>query len=296
MSSSVTIGISGAAPDTDSVRAMEAALIAAGATPYSLHDHAARCATTDLSKLDAVVFMGNDYDIDPSTYIERYPEGDPRRCIHSATKSEYSTPQSKARCEYENRLMHMALDAKLPILCVCGGMQRLNVLCGGTLHQHVPDMVGHDKLWQSRHGVAPNVGSIPIIIPGGTRLSMIASEIHMNFARDVTDDCPKVIMENSLRHQSIDIVGKGLRVCSMSDVVRKKDGTADYLIEAVEAEPQGPYAQQFLLGVQWHPEFSASPIGAYIIKHLIAAAQEFAGARGQGLVTSGSEEKQSTLP
>lgn len=276
----VTIGVSGARPDSDSMRAMIASLESAGITPYCLYDHGLRCVNTDLSRMDALIFMGNDYDIDPSAYIERYPEGDPRRCIHAQTKSEHSTPQSKARGDYENALMQKALKAGVPILGICGGMQRLNVLCGGTLHQHIPDMVGHDRHWQSRHGIAPNIGSIPILIPSGTKLSQIARDIRMDFTIDMSEDCDKVIMENSLRHQSIDIVGKDLRVCSMSDVVRRPDGTSDYLIEAIEADPDGAYAQQFLLGVQWHPEFSASPIGGRIIHHLILAAQAFALSRG----------------
>lgn len=276
----VTIGVSGARPDSDSMRAMIAQLEAAGITPYCLYDHGLRCVKTDQARMDALIFMGNDYDIDPTSYIDRYPEGDPRRCIHAQTKSECSTPESKARGDYENALMRGALEAGIPILGICGGMQRLNVLCGGTLHQHIPDMVGHDRHWQSRHGIAPNVGSIPILIPAGTRLAAIASSIQMNFTRDMPSECDKVIMENSLRHQSIDIVGSGLRVCSMSDVVRKPDGTSDYLIEAIEAAPDGPYANQFLLGVQWHPEFSASPIGEHIIQHLIKAAQAYAATRG----------------
>jgi putative glutamine amidotransferase len=277
----VTIGVSGARPDTDSMRAIIARLEAEGLTPYCLYEHGMRCVQSDASKLDAIIFMGNDYDIDPQTYIERYAEGDPRRCVHPKTKSECSTPESHARAQYENALMKAALERGIPLLGICGGMQRLNVLCGGTLHQHIPDIVGHDRHWQSRHGISPEVGSIPVIIPSGTKLAMIARDIQMDFTINDGQECDKVIMENSLRHQSIDQVGSGLRICSMSDATDpRKGGQPCYLVEAIEADPEGPYASQFLLGVQWHPEFSASPIGARIFAHLIAAARDYARTRG----------------
>lgn len=276
VSNYVTIGVSGARPDSHSMCAMIGVLEAAGITPHCLYDHGIRCVDSDLARMDALIFMGNDYDIDPTAYIHRYAKDDPRACIHAETKSERASAESCARGKYEDALMQKALKAGVPILGICGGMQRLNVLCGGTLHQHIPDMVGHDRHWQSRHGIAPNVGSISIQIPAGTLLSKIASDRSTD---GISNDCTQVIMENSLRHQSVDMLGDGLRICSISDV-EFKDGSSAHLVEAIEATPGGPYAQQFLLGVQWHPEFSASFLGERIIKHLILAAQDFAGARG----------------
>src|SRR3972149_1732893 len=37
-----------------------------------------------------------------------------------------------------------ALDRTLPVLAVCRGMQLLNVVHGGGLHQHLPELVGHE--------------------------------------------------------------------------------------------------------------------------------------------------------
>jgi putative glutamine amidotransferase len=269
----LVIGISGTERTSKSVCAMMSVVEKAKAKPLFLGEHGSRSAKTDIEKIDAVIFMGNDFDIDPSSYIERYPQGHKKRKIHPATKSESSTPTGKARALYEEEMIRLALKKKLPMLGICGGMQRINIICGGTLHQHVPDLVGHDKLQQSAHGIDPCIPVRPVVISPGTRLSMIARDIKMSFVSS-DYDCPTVIMENSLRHQSIDIVGKGLRVCSLSDTVRRIDGTTGYLIEAIEADPKGAYGDQFLLGVQWHPEFGASMIGEHIIRHLIEAARK----------------------
>ena len=136
-------------------------------------------------------------------------------------------------------------------------------------------MVGDDRLMQRKSGTCPTQPVVPIVIPHGTKLAMIANTITMTFVKSGERDCPLVLMENSLHHQSIDMVGSGLRVCSMSDVVRKKDGTTGYIIKGIEADPAGKYHSQFVLGVQWHPEFGASPIGDKITQHLVQAAQEY---------------------
>ena len=271
----IVIGISGACDSTDSCRAMVASIEQAGQKAFFIGKHAGRSPEEDARAIDAIVFMGNDFDLDPHSYIHRYPEGDMRRCVHPETRSELSTPESAARGAYEDELMAIALKQRMPILGICGGMQRLNILCGGTLHQHVPDMVGDDRLMQSKKGICPKTAVIPIVIPSNTRLSMMARDIKMSFVRG-GEDCPVVIMENSLHHQSIDRLGEGLRICSMSDVIRKADGTIDYMVKGIEADPAGIYRDQFLLGVQWHPEFGASPIGICITQHLVQAAKEFA--------------------
>ncbi|NBX03070.1 MAG: hypothetical protein EBR02_03195 [Alphaproteobacteria bacterium] len=272
---SVTIGISGAANNTESVQAMVAAVERAGAKPLLICDHTARNPERDAKDLHAIIFMGNDFDIAPESYVHRYPEGDARRNIHLQTRCELSAPESAARAIYENALMEIALKMRMPILGICGGMQRLNVICGGTLHQHVPDMVGDDRLMQNKTGICPREPVVPIVIPTDTRLAVIAQSIAMSFVKS-GENCPLVLMENSLHHQSIDRLGDGLRVCSMSDVVPRGDGTTDYIIKGIEADPSGIYGEQFILGVQWHPEFGASPIGARITEHLVQHAKEFA--------------------
>lgn len=110
--------------------------------------------------------------------------------------------------------------ADLPILGVCRGMQLLAVAYGGRLHQHLPDVVGHDK-----HRPAPG-------------------EYGSHGARFVPGSLIDRVMEgdgevNSYHHQGVADPGR-LTVTGWAD-----DGT----IEAIE-DPSRP----FLLGVQWHPE------------------------------------------
>jgi putative glutamine amidotransferase len=121
----------------------------------------------------------------------------------------------------ELTLVKAALDADLPVLGVCRGMQLLAVACGGTLHQHLPDVVGHDKHRPApgvygAHGVRFTPGSLVADIMGGDEAEV-----------------------NSYHHQGVADAGR-LTVTAWAD---------DGVIEAVE-DP----AKRFVLGMEWHPE------------------------------------------
>jgi putative glutamine amidotransferase len=117
-------------------------------------------------------------------------------------------------------LARAALTLDLPILGVCRGMQVLTVAAGGTLHQHLPDVLGHE-----RHRPAPGVyGEHEARFEGGTMIAKLMGD-------DVGIHC--------YHHQGVDDPGT-LRVTG-----RAGDG----LPEAVE-DPD----RRFVLGVQWHPE------------------------------------------
>jgi putative glutamine amidotransferase len=125
----------------------------------------------------------------------------------------------------ELTLLTAALAADLPVLGVCRGMQLLAVAYGGTLHQHLPDVVGHD-----RHRPAPGVyGSHPVRFAAGSRAGVVMAGVDR---------------VNSYHHQAVADPG-GLLVTGWAD---------DGVVEAVE-DP----ARRFLLGVQWHPENEADP-------------------------------------
>ncbi|TYB37566.1 gamma-glutamyl-gamma-aminobutyrate hydrolase family protein [Micromonospora sp. AP08] len=125
----------------------------------------------------------------------------------------------------ELALLTAALAADLPVLGVCRGMQLLAVAYGGTLHQHLPDVVGHD-----RHRPAPGVyGSHPVRFADGSLAGAVMAGV---------DEV------NSYHHQGVADPG-GLAVTGWAD---------DGVVEAVE-DP----ARRFLLGVQWHPENEADP-------------------------------------
>jgi putative glutamine amidotransferase len=125
----------------------------------------------------------------------------------------------------ELAISRAALASSLPVLAICRGMQVLNVAAGGTLYQDiladVPTALDHTHV-PPRHRISHRVRLEP-----GSRLAEILSP-----SRDIE--------VNSLHHQAVDVVAKGLRV-----VGRAEDG----IIEAVEGE-RGTW----IVGVQWHPE------------------------------------------
>ena len=278
----LTIGVSGISDRTKSVLAIMKQIREEGTKPVFIDyavTHPARAADATIDSIDALVVMGNDLDIDPKLYIDRYAKDDPKRRIHPQTNSELGNSRSAARARYEEALLEKALSNGMPILAVCGGMQRLNVMLGGTLHQHIPDLVGCNKHMQHKQGIAPNVPVIPIIIKDNTTLATIGCNIKTPFSTDHSACVPKVIMENSMHHQALDRIGRGLRVCAMTDTIKRERGATGFMAMAVESDPDGLFAQQFILGVQWHPEFGASSLGEDIVHHLTLAARRFAHLR-----------------
>lgn len=260
------VGISAINGDGDSVRAMITQVAASGATPLLLSNFPARDPEADIAKIDALVLMGNPLDIDPARYgAARHPE----------TKSEADSEAGRARAAYEYAILEKALAQKMPVLGICGGHQRLNVLLGGTMHQHVPDLVGHEHHAQHRAGIPPFVPVVPIAIERGTRLAEIADGVEALYAPAHAAD--QTLMENSMHHQAVDQLGEGLRAAAFADAF-EQEGQKKRLIEAIEADPSGPLAGQFVLGVQWHPEFSASPLGPAITKTLVQEAEAYAAA------------------
>ncbi len=160
-----------------------------------------------LSRLDGLLLVGGG-DLDPRRY--------------GAVPHPKNARVNAARDDAETALLEEALRQRLPILGVCRGLQLLNVVLGGTLHQHVPDVVGHERHSGgdgvfARHDVHLNPRCVLARATGRTTLDVA-----------------------SLHHQAIDQVGDGLTACAWAD---------DGLIEAVELE-----GHPFTVGVQWHPE------------------------------------------
>ena len=82
-----------------------------------------------IAALDGLILTGGG-DVDPAAYGE---EPDPE--VGGVDRD---------RDASERALLAAALDADLPVLAICRGCQVLNVSLGGTLHQHLPDLVGND--------------------------------------------------------------------------------------------------------------------------------------------------------
>lgn len=261
------VGIIGSSIDSPSVRAAIKQFEDAGTTVLLLANHDKRDARADLQRIDALVVMGNNADIDPAKY------GAP---VDSHTVNESNIPAAKARAAYEEALLAAALETKMPVLGICSGMQRINVLCGGNLHQHVPDLIGHNEHAQQNSEIAPYIPVQPILIEHDTTLSSIADTIATVFAP--APHHGNVLLENSMHHQAVAKLGNGLRASAYAEDALP---SGERMIEAFEADPNGKFGKQFLLGVQWHPEFGASPLGEKIAERVTTEAHAFAQAHNR---------------
>lgn len=189
-----------------------------------------RLARQVLDGVDALVLTGG-VDVDPTRYGA---DPDPRT----------DTPRTD-RDGWEATLLGAALSDGVPVLAVCRGVQLLNVALGGTLHQHLPDVVGH-----TRHSPGPaTFGTTTVRVLPGTRLASILGE------GEVDVQCH--------HHQAVDEVADDLVVCARAD-----DGT----VEAVELP-----GDAFVVGVQWHTEEDAHD--RRLTTALVDAARTFAQAR-----------------
>jgi putative glutamine amidotransferase len=177
------------------------------------------------------------------------PDIDPVR--YGAARHPATQPPVTERDAWDLAVTASALILGVPLLAICRGMQVLNVLRGGTLHQHVQDIVGHPR----HDGPDAGFGLHKVRICRDSALAGILPE-------GGYIDVP------THHHQAVDLLGDGLRA-----VAWEEDG----LIEAVEAGPSelGGFAG-FVLGVQWHPERDDDP---RLFGALVTAAAERAAMR-----------------
>jgi putative glutamine amidotransferase len=127
-------------------------------------------------------------------------------------------------------LLQAAVNAGLPVLCLCRGFQELNVAYGGTLHQHVHEVEGrHDHREDKKAPLEVQYGPAhEVHVRDGGLLSKIVRE--------------RTFSVNSLHSQGIDRLAPSLHADAAAP---------DGQIEAVSM----PSAKGFLLAVQWHPEW-----------------------------------------
>ncbi|WP_067568361.1 gamma-glutamyl-gamma-aminobutyrate hydrolase family protein [Nocardia acidivorans] len=159
-----------------------------------------------LERLDGLALTGG-ADIDPARYAA---EADP------ATRG-----LRPDRDESEFGLFELARAADMPVLAICRGLQLVNVALGGTLVQHLPDVLGHTD-----HARTPGVFGVTTVrtVPGSRVAAIAGPEVRVHCHH----------------HQAIEVLAPGLTATAHAP-----DGT----IEAAESTG-GP----FLVGVQWHPE------------------------------------------
>lgn len=163
-----------------------------------------------LSRLDGLVITGG-RDVDPAAYgQDRHPATD---------------DPADDRDAWELALLRGALRRDLPVLGICRGAQVLNVALGGTLHQHLPDVLGH-----TGHQAGNAVFTTSRVhTVGGTVVAGVLGP-------DVDVQC--------YHHQAIAELGQDL-------IASAHDGEG--VIEAVELDPAMP-GDGFCVAVQWHPE------------------------------------------
>jgi putative glutamine amidotransferase len=190
-------------------RSYAEAVLAAGGLPIPIPCASEPAAGAYLALCQGLVITGGAFDIAP----ERY--GEARRAVCG--------PCKPIRTGFEWALCAAALAGRIPLLGICGGMQLMNVVRGGTLHQDL----GHD-LGNRAHEQPP-----PKDVPCH-RVAVVPETL---LARLVRTDSLDV---NSSHHQAVREAGMGVLVSA-----RAHDG----VVEAIEL-PDLPFA----LGVQWHPE------------------------------------------
>ena len=132
---------------------------------------------------------------------------------------------------FEAALVHAAIESKLPTLAVCRGIQLVNVALGGSLIQHIGDLAGVVQHAPDKFPAGQDYVLHDVVVEKGTKL---ASAMGTTAARVA-----------SFHHQGLDEIAKGLKVSARS---------ADGLVEGLEHTGSG----QWLIGVQWHPEDTAS--------------------------------------
>ena len=180
------------------------AVMATGAQTLVVPAHP-RLGRTVFERLDAVLLTGGT-DIDSRGYgQEPHPANDVPMPYRDAA---------------ELLALDTAAELGLPVLAICRGAQLLNVWCGGTLTQHLPDR-GLDV-----HGSGGVMADHRIAVRDGSWLAA-----SLGSAVDV----------RCHHHQALERLGSGLRVTATAE---------DGVVEAVELEAGG----RPVIGVQWHPE------------------------------------------
>jgi putative glutamine amidotransferase len=179
--------------------------------------------------LDGLMLAGGS-DIDPSSYgAEPHPE----------TKG--SRPE---RDRFELALSHAALERDMPVLGICRGLQLLNVACGGTLDQHLPDTIASE-----RHRHTPgSFADHEVRIAEGTLAERAVGET--------------AAAVKSHHHQGVHELGEDVTITGWA--------VEDDVIEAIEL-PGKAYA----LGVLWHPEEDQR---SRVIASLVGAARDYRSA------------------
>ena len=206
------------------------ALELAGALPVVMPPLSLEAIEPLLANLSGICLSGGP-DLDPGIY-------------HSLADAHLG-PTEPELDRFEVALARHADARNMPVLAICRGAQVLNVARGGTLHQHLPDVVG-SAVVHRRHGPDDPDAQHLVDVEAESVLGAVLGHLH-----------PLV---NSYHHQAADRLGRGLRAVAWSP---------DGVIEGIEAP-----GRDFVIGVQWHAESlsESETVQADLLAAFIAAA------------------------
>ena len=162
--------------------------------------------SAEAERLDGFVFTGGS-DITPSLYGE---------------ENHGSISPDTERDMFEFSLMKEALPKNKPMLGICRGCQLMNVVLGGTIYQHLPDVHPEWSLHERPDVMKGYVHEADVVLPEALSL-----------------DKKITVKVNSMHHQAIDKLAPSLTAAAYSGG----------LTEAVAL-----LSHKYFVGVQWHPE------------------------------------------
>jgi putative glutamine amidotransferase len=186
-----------------------------------------------LDRVSGVMITGGAFDIPPEAYGETAREG--------------MGPMKTGRTAFETALMRAALKRNMPVLGICGGMQLLNVVLGGTLYQDIGREVPEAREHEQKHDRTQP--QHPVDVKDGT---LLADGVGRG-----------QLMVNSTHHQAVKKPGNQVVVSATAP---------DGVIEAIEST-----AHVYAVGVQWHPEYMLNtlPVHGGVYKVFIQKARDY---------------------
>ncbi|MGE4275646.1 MAG: gamma-glutamyl-gamma-aminobutyrate hydrolase family protein [Lawsonibacter sp.] len=214
------VGISWKSDDQDYTRFHKIVALAGGVAVELPQITGRVDADAVVSGVDGILVTGGE-DVNPDRYAEE----------HSPLLEDNNTHRD-VRDTSDYNLIQAALAEDLPMLCICRGMQMLNVVCGGGLIQDLPTYLGKDNATYVTHRYKAS---------GDYARHSITVEENSKWLEDVIggNELDNVA---SWHHQAAnpERVGEGLTVVAYGP---------ENIIEAVEYQ-----ANTFALGIQFHPE------------------------------------------
>lgn len=205
------------------------AVIRAGGIPVLLPVNPfARDVTRLLQPIDGLVVIGG-ADIHPMFYGEK--------------SRQKIKPIYRGRTYFDMRLYRAAQKKKIPVLAICYGMQLLNVIYGGTLHQDIQSEIKGAREHRSKrsplHRVEVQEGSL---------------------CRHIFR--AKSFMVHSQHHQAVKVPGRSLRVTAFAE---------DGIPEAIEGPPR-------TIALQWHPERQPKdPVQSRLFRYFLRLVRQSRG-------------------